>query len=430
MNGGASRRRRCKRLAPNDLKKKEGKWRPYLDSEHYALLQLKESFVLNRSASASTSSYPKFDSWKLQLQGPIQNHFIVQDDIVDSCVADWLSSSGGWDWSRLKQVLPIGVLHHIATIPPPNASFGTDLPCWRWEHKQLFTTRSAYASLGNSSCHSSKVWKLIWTLSVPQRIRTFVWLAVHGKLLTNQERMRRHLSTTASCSLCNNASKYVLHVLRDCVRARTIWFQVIHRRKLADFNSLPLHEWFTCALSESDDYFKDGDDKAAKFAIICWILWNRRYKCLFDVDYKGSEPILVECSRMLAILRAKRVSMFAHIKSHNYWVPPQPGWVTTNVDGDVWLSDSTAACGGLIRDENHNWIIGFTRSLGCCPVLFAELWGVHDALKHAWSLGHRRLVIETDNVEVVDILEGNSGSLQSNTLVSAIQYMLHLEWDV
>ncbi|KAL4353501.1 hypothetical protein GQ457_06G018870 [Hibiscus cannabinus] len=91
---------------------------------------------------------------------------------------------------------------------------------------------------------------------------------------------------------------------------------------------------------------------------------------------------------------------------------------------------SAAACGGLIRDENSNWIIGFTRSLGCCPVLFAELWGVHDALKHAWSLGHRRLVIETDNVEVVDILEGNSGSLQSNTLVSAIQHMLHLEWDV
>ncbi|KAL4296451.1 hypothetical protein GQ457_12G024150 [Hibiscus cannabinus] len=33
-------------------------------------------------------------------------------------------------------------------------------------------------------------------------------------------------------------------------------------------------------------------------------------------------------------------------------------------------------------------------------------------------------------VEVVDILEGNSGSLQSNTLASAIQHMLHLEWDV
>ncbi|KAK9011715.1 hypothetical protein V6N11_039798 [Hibiscus sabdariffa] len=42
---------------------------------------------------------------------------------------------GGWDWSCLEQVLPIGVLHRIAAIPPPNASFGTDLPCWRWEHK-------------------------------------------------------------------------------------------------------------------------------------------------------------------------------------------------------------------------------------------------------------------------------------------------------
>ncbi|KAK8517861.1 hypothetical protein V6N12_016699 [Hibiscus sabdariffa] len=42
--------------------------RPCLDSERSALLQLKESFVLDRSASASTSAYPKFDSWKLEGQ--------------------------------------------------------------------------------------------------------------------------------------------------------------------------------------------------------------------------------------------------------------------------------------------------------------------------------------------------------------------------
>ncbi|KAL4318680.1 hypothetical protein GQ457_18G005890 [Hibiscus cannabinus] len=55
---------------------------------------------------------------------------------------------------------------------------------------------------------------------------------------------------------------------------------------------------------------------------------------------------------------------------------------------------------------------------------------IYCLIKDKLNLGHRRLVIETDNVEVVDILEGNSGSLQSNTLLSAIQHMLHLEWDV
>ncbi|KAK8981329.1 hypothetical protein V6N11_060002 [Hibiscus sabdariffa] len=38
---------------------------PCLDSERSALLQLKERFILKRSASSYTSAYPKVDSWKL-----------------------------------------------------------------------------------------------------------------------------------------------------------------------------------------------------------------------------------------------------------------------------------------------------------------------------------------------------------------------------
>ncbi|XP_022760060.1 receptor-like protein 12 [Durio zibethinus] len=43
--------------------------RPCLDSERSALLQLKESFILNRSASFSPLAYPKVGSWKLEGQG-------------------------------------------------------------------------------------------------------------------------------------------------------------------------------------------------------------------------------------------------------------------------------------------------------------------------------------------------------------------------
>ncbi|KAK9007024.1 hypothetical protein V6N11_019352 [Hibiscus sabdariffa] len=101
-----------------------------------------------------------------------------------------------------------------------------------------------------------------------------------------------------------------------------------------------------------------------------------------------------------------------------------------NVDGVVRLSDSIATCGGLVRDENSNWIISFFRSLGCCHVLFAELWRVHDALKHIWSMGHKHLVIETNNVEVVELLNGNLDTRHRNTLVSTIQHILHLDWKV
>ncbi|KAK8973539.1 hypothetical protein V6N11_030729 [Hibiscus sabdariffa] len=43
---------------------------------------------------------------------------------------------------------------------------------------------------------------------------------------------------------------------------------------------------------------------------------------------------------------------------------------------------------------------GEYQEFGLLPCSFAEQWRVHDALKHIWSLGHKRLVIETNNVEV------------------------------
>ena len=36
------------------------------DDESFALLQFKESFIINQSASSATSAYPKLSSWKLE----------------------------------------------------------------------------------------------------------------------------------------------------------------------------------------------------------------------------------------------------------------------------------------------------------------------------------------------------------------------------
>ena len=36
------------------------------DDESFALLQFKESFIIDQSASSETSAYPKVSSWKLE----------------------------------------------------------------------------------------------------------------------------------------------------------------------------------------------------------------------------------------------------------------------------------------------------------------------------------------------------------------------------
>ncbi|KAK9042544.1 hypothetical protein V6N11_017613 [Hibiscus sabdariffa] len=144
----------------------------------------------------------------------------------NSCVADWVSASGGWDWDRLRHVVPVNVLQHIAACPVPNSLSGDDVPCWRWTAKRALITKSAYVALGDSSTPNSSVWRVLWKVSVPQRVRTFLWLAVHED---------------------------VLHVLHDCIRARTVWRQVIHESKWEEFMSLNSYDWKVIIETDSAD---------------------------------------------------------------------------------------------------------------------------------------------------------------------------------
>ncbi|KAK8499786.1 hypothetical protein V6N12_019777 [Hibiscus sabdariffa] len=71
-----------------------------------------------------------FDVW-LDKDYPLRHYYIGQGEPVDTCVADWVTRSGEWNWPQLQMVLPTNVLLRLAAIPTPNASLVVDVPCWR-----------------------------------------------------------------------------------------------------------------------------------------------------------------------------------------------------------------------------------------------------------------------------------------------------------
>ncbi|MBA0553857.1 hypothetical protein Golob_013000, partial [Gossypium lobatum] len=51
-------------------------------------------------------------------------------------------------------------------------------------------------------------------------------------------------------------------------------------------------------------------------------------------------------------------------------------WVCLRTDGSIKIDEGFAATGGFVRDHNGRWIVGFSKYLGNCTVIEAELWGV------------------------------------------------------
>ncbi|KAK9044416.1 hypothetical protein V6N11_058316 [Hibiscus sabdariffa] len=57
------------------------------------------------------------------------------------------NEAGDWDWDRLNGMLPQHILECIVAELPPRRSAGPDMPGWRLEERQNFTTKSAYGYL-------------------------------------------------------------------------------------------------------------------------------------------------------------------------------------------------------------------------------------------------------------------------------------------
>ncbi|KAK5824444.1 hypothetical protein PVK06_019218 [Gossypium arboreum] len=79
-------------------------------------------------------------------------------------------------------------------------------------------------------------------------------------------------------------------------------------------------------------------------------------------------------------------------------------WVFLSTDGVVARDSGYAATGGVVRDQDGNWILGYNRFLGLCSPFEAEVWNILDGILILLNKGYRRAIILTDILEVTQIL--------------------------
>ncbi|CAN1291604.1 Putative ribonuclease H protein At1g65750, partial [Linum perenne] len=89
------------------------------------------------------------------------------------------------------------------------------------------------------------------------------------------------------------------------------------------------------------------------------------------------------------------------------WEPAPPEWVTLNSDGSVLSESGQAAAGGLIRDYQGHCLAAFSKNLGICSIIRAELRGVVSGLQLAWDRGYRKVQLQIDSQCAVLLLQSD-----------------------
>lgn len=143
---------------------------------------------------------------------------------------------------------------------------------WGEDQTCIFTVKKAYRKLCGSATHDGwPGWSHLWKIEVQQRIRTFLWILSHNKLLTNYEKWRRNLREDPCCSLCGAMEETCLHAIRDCPEAKQVWLLFVETSLQQNFFLMSLEDWLLWNTSKAR-----GREWQSKFALVCW--WNWKWR--------------------------------------------------------------------------------------------------------------------------------------------------------
>ncbi|MBA0771301.1 hypothetical protein Gotri_019785, partial [Gossypium trilobum] len=98
----------------------------------------------------------------------------------------------------------------------------------------------------------------------------------------------------------------------------------------------------------------------------------------------------------------------------------------------VRIDEGFVADGGYVRDYNGEWIIRFSRYLGNCTMLEAELWGILNGLNLILDRRFENTLIQTDCIEAINAIMEDSSGNSNSALVRRTHHTLKMfkQWKI
>lgn len=138
----------------------------------------------------------------------------------------------GWNVELLRTVFSGAKAEVIINIPICPA-FPPDWLVWRCTSTGIFSVCSAY-HLGkdiqrwtSGACSSpeanKEVWKVLWSLKVPNPVKVFLWKACHNLFPTKVNLFKKKIVGDFLCPCCGREDETILHILWDCPSAQDVW---------------------------------------------------------------------------------------------------------------------------------------------------------------------------------------------------------------
>jgi hypothetical protein len=295
-----------------------------------------------------------------------------------------------------------------------------DTVAWHFDQKGIFSVKSAYHVLedeaelmrtrqkGESSSPPNgtggNIWKKIWRLPGPPKIKQFVWRVAHNSLALKQNIGRRGIRLDTRCPVCFRFDEDGGHCFIKCKAIRQCWRELgIEHIRLQLLHTNTAEEFIS-------EVMKLRTDVGLILIVLLWHWWDVRNK----VNAGELMPACQEMVRAVVgmVSDIQMSSAQASASPTQRWSPPPPDILKINVDGAFRKETKADAWGFIIRDHDGSAVLARAGNLG--PVhdaLLAETMACKQALEAAEHFGISQVVLETDSSLLKDAITSSSRDL-------------------
>ena len=342
-------------------------------------------------------------------------------------VADLIDhDSTTWNADLIMEIFHPDDVRDILAIPlRPEME---DWIAWHFDSKGLFSVKSAYrlgislkderagriTSTSASPSNTNPIWKKIWSLKLPGKVKVFTWRLCYNSLPTRMNIKRKCIELDTLCPMCNRADEDGGHLFLKCKQVKPVWRDLLvedirlslleapdamavieHILALKavrrDLVLILLWDWWTTRNN------KNAEEKTFSSAAVC----HRIQRHMLDFTQQiHTDPLCISPLSGGMSTDASR------------WVKPPTDKVKINFDAAFFESTREGAWGFVARSDTGQFIAAAAGKLSNVRDAFAaEAEACVAAAEGASAIGLHRVIFESDCQTLVYALQSRSHDL-------------------
>ncbi|RYR17605.1 hypothetical protein Ahy_B03g062308 [Arachis hypogaea] len=294
----------------------------------------------------------------------------------------------------------------------------------KWSY---FAAKGEFQSRDNGNPSTSdarrELWKEIWKMKIPAKIKSFLWKAAHDIVPVNSNLFKKRIAGSPICQICNKEVETTEHALLLCEWTRAAWFG-------ADCQCIPTIETVT----EFGDWFMTIIQKIKSVGgrrKIEESIWKTRNQKVYQ-QQEINPSWTIKRAKLMENLFWRIAEKKINLKERQVqkgtrevrWRPPPADWIKANVDASFKKNTGKGAIAVVYRDNRGRILLGFTGLIQANSVTVAEALAIRQALIIANNLFMGKVLIESDNLKIIQAIKSKSPIGEAWAINQDIQLLL------